>query len=323
MSELIYTTVIESKIYLLVYRFKNGFLNSKERKDCDVTASELGSLLGVSPYCSRFKFWFKKMLILCGGEEGIRKRFGELLKRNVVCTPNPYIQPMLEFGTQHEKFALQAFSDWMDVCKQDIDWPYKDVKVVPNNNYYFKGSIYTSKDGDDSLVSEPPFPNIGCAPDGFLMESSDVFEKEGKLQNVLATIEVKCPYTKRFFQPHDHIPDHYLLQVMTQIHLTGVLGGYFVSWTPSYIRVFFVPKLDFAWHYILPLITDFITTYIHGSNKPPETIGKNDKKKVTDLLEKVKKETYRFSLWEIPINNSQKSKELYNQIGWRPLGTQE
>jgi len=101
------------------------------------------------------------------------------------------------------------------------------------------------------FVTHPNVPWLGASPDGFTSAGCPV--------------EVKCPN-----KLHQKIPDHYYLQVLTQMECCEKGIGYFASWTET---GFWWTPVDhdksYWWNEVYPQLFEFYHEYLVKKIEPP------------------------------------------------------
>ena len=203
---------------------QNTILNVEQRTDAwfqyrknRVTASNFSAANKNNPYCSRRK----------------------LIQR--ILYPEPISNPACEWGTRHEKDAVDVFTQYLHT---HID---EDAKIT------FPG-----------LIVSLQYPFLGVSPDGLVSHVNASGER------VLFGLEIKCPFRKKIYPS---IPRYYYDQIQGTMGLLGLKYYYFVVWTPSETRI---ELFQFDEHYfqtiLLPNLLDFF--YVH---LVPEIILKHKK----------------------------------------------
>ena len=88
--------------------------------------------------------------------------------------------------------------------------------------------------------SYPDPSYLGASPDGLVSDDG--------------LIECKCKFSQELW---DHVPDHYLTQVIGQLAITERQWCDFVSWSPADIAIFRVNYSPEYWSAMLPLLDKF------------------------------------------------------------------
>ena len=207
------------------------------------------------------------------GLEGLKKQKEYLQEKVGLKAPAPVsedLQRRFDYGTENEVNAVATFITTFLPA------------FCPELSFYEEGCyIVEGHDGNPHLI---------VSPDGSVRNQ----EKES---DVIAGIEIKCPYPgKNFTTPvHYEIPRYYIPQILSEMHCLGVNNLYYMSYSAESMAIHNAEFQLSLWNRISEEITNV------NANKSP--------KKLSDGLPKLKAEIDEYRKTKVSLIAEVKSRK--------------
>lgn len=157
---------------------------------------------------------------------------------------NPYVsrQKAWRIITGREVVETNTFMQWGT-----------DHEPVARSAYEVETGFLVTECG---FFRHPKYEFIGCSPDGLIEE--------------FGLIEIKCPQ-----KMYEGVPQHYLPQVLGEIHITGRDWCDFVAWTPEGMKITTVDANEKQWREWEKQLVEFYEQFILEDKQPPRKGKKN------------------------------------------------
>jgi hypothetical protein len=265
-----------------------------------ITASEVASLLGLNPNCTRVEIYRTKLL-----KEDPAKIYRD----------NKVLQEILDWGTEHEGVACdEAFKviKTMKASKEGWRFAPEDLVLSICEHMHAICGIYSHPANKHAL-------KVGATPDRIF----SAFSSAGKaIQGPACLLEVKCPAVKPLT---GEVPYHHMIQMQVQMECTDTNYCVYYCWTPNESRMWLVKRSREVWeHVIEPAIETFVDHYVkHVQWVPPRPdskyvlpisnkVGPKEKQKNKEYVERFCPETRQGSgYWRIKKTGFEGHWQLY------------